>query len=87
MRIAKLCGSGGRISRFARFICLPVTFDRLAPHPTQRHPFPAFADQETVILQELIDCQGSPVDIGGYYHPLAAMRPSATLNVVLAMLG
>jgi isocitrate dehydrogenase len=52
----------------------------------------AFADQETVILQELIDCQGSPVDIGGYYHPneskaSAAMRPSATLNAVLDMLG
>jgi isocitrate dehydrogenase len=52
----------------------------------------AFADQETVILQELIDCQGSPVDIDGYYHPneskaSAAMRPSATLNAVLDMLG
>jgi len=32
--------------------------------------------------------QGSPVDIGGYYHPDAAkvaqvMRPSATLNGVI----
>ena len=44
---------------------------------------------EEQILAELIDCQGSPVDIGGYYHPdeektAAAMRPSATLNGALA---
>jgi isocitrate dehydrogenase len=37
--------------------------------------------------------QGTPVDIGGYYHPDAArtataMRPSATLNrIVDAMKG
>nr|WP_235297571.1 NADP-dependent isocitrate dehydrogenase [Portibacter marinus] len=41
------------------------------------------------ILQELIDAQGSPVDIGGYYSPETdlvnkAMRPSATLNKILA---
>jgi isocitrate dehydrogenase len=34
--------------------------------------------------------QGSPADIGGYYLPdakkcAAVMRPSATLNAVLAM--
>merc|ERR1711865_371355 len=38
---------------------------------------------ESTIAQELIDCQGSPVDIGGYWKPDpamadAAMRPSAT---------
>jgi isocitrate dehydrogenase len=37
---------------------------------------------------ELIDCQGSPVDIGGYFKPdpakaAAAMRPSATLNAII----
>jgi isocitrate dehydrogenase len=52
----------------------------------------ALADQETAILGELIGCQGSAVDIGGYYHPdeaktSAAMRPSATLNAALAMLS
>ena len=49
----------------------------------------ALSSQEDRILKELIDCQGDPVDIGGYYHPdenktSAAMRPSATLNNALA---
>ncbi len=40
------------------------------------------------IDKELIDCQGSPVNIGGYFRPdpvLAdkAMRPSATLNAII----
>ena len=52
----------------------------------------ALASQEEQILRELIECQGEPVDIGGYYHPdeartSAAMRPSATLNAALATLG
>ena len=50
------------------------------------------ASQEATILKELIDCQGSAVDIGGYYHPddekaSAAMRPSATLNAALESIG
>jgi isocitrate dehydrogenase len=41
---------------------------------------------------ELIAVQGSPADIGGYYHPDAAkasavMRPSATFNGILAALA
>ncbi len=45
-------------------------------------------NQET-ILQELIDVQGSPVDIGGYYSPDVdlvnqAMRASSTLKAILA---
>ena len=45
------------------------------------------ANQER-ILQELIDCQGQSVDIGGYYIPddekaSKAMRPSATLNSIV----
>ena len=40
------------------------------------------------IIKELVDIQGEPVDMGGYYHPDpakvdAAMRPSATLNGIL----
>jgi isocitrate dehydrogenase len=36
----------------------------------------------------LLAAQGSPIDLGGYYHPNAellasAMRPSATLNKIL----
>ena len=46
------------------------------------------SDNEDKIIQELIDCQGQPVEIGGYYIPndeLAskAMRPSATLNAII----
>ena len=46
------------------------------------------ADNEEKIIQELIDCQGQPMDIGGYYIPddemaAKAMRPSATLNAIV----
>ncbi|WP_198306162.1 NADP-dependent isocitrate dehydrogenase [Arcobacter vandammei] len=49
----------------------------------------AMNDNEAQILKELTDCQGKPVDMGGYYLPddaktSAAMRPSATLNKILA---
>ena len=45
-------------------------------------------ENEDKIIQELIDCQGEPVDIGGYYRPdheksATAMRPSATLNAIV----
>jgi isocitrate dehydrogenase len=46
------------------------------------------AANEDKIVQELINAQGQPVDIGGYYHPnqemaAKAMRPSATLNAIV----
>ena len=49
----------------------------------------ALEDSESTIIDELNGAQGSPVDIGGYYHPdhgkvSAAMRPSATLNAIIA---
>ncbi|WP_447981624.1 NADP-dependent isocitrate dehydrogenase [Achromobacter kerstersii] len=52
----------------------------------------AFAESETKIVEELKAAQGKPVDIGGYYQPnedkaSQAMRPSATLNQVLASIG
>ncbi len=48
----------------------------------------ALADNEATIDAELIAAQGSPVDLGGYYHPdatkaEAAMRPSARLNAII----
>ena len=48
----------------------------------------ALAANEAQIVQELIEVQGSPVDIGGYYQPdeelvIAAMRPSPTFNAVI----
>lgn len=50
------------------------------------------AEQEQTIVDELNAVQGSPADIGGYYQPdvekaAAVMRPSATLNKALALLG
>jgi len=52
----------------------------------------ALAEQESVILSELIAAQGKPVDIGGYYNPddqraSAAMRPSPTLNRIIDALA
>ena len=52
----------------------------------------AFSEGENKILDELKAAQGKPVDIGGYYQPneakaSQAMRPSATLNKVLASIG
>jgi isocitrate dehydrogenase len=46
---------------------------------------------EDAITRELIEVQGAPVDIGGYYAPdaelaTAAMRPSPTFNDALALL-
>jgi isocitrate dehydrogenase len=55
--------------------------------------FAAVAEQlkanETTIVAELNAVQGKAIDLGGYYHPDAekcdrAMRPSATLNGILA---
>ena len=50
--------------------------------------YQAMSTNEQKIAQELIDAQGSPVDIGGYYLPnpemaSKAMRPSTTLNQIL----
>ena len=47
------------------------------------------AENEDTIAQELLDVQGSPADIGGYYRPdaekaSAVMRPSKTFNDLLA---
>jgi isocitrate dehydrogenase len=52
----------------------------------------ALADNEATIAQELLDVQGKPADIGGYYQPdpekvAAVMRPSKTLNDIIATLA
>jgi len=51
-----------------------------------------FQDKEEVILKDLIDCQGAPVDLGGYYRVCSektdkAMNPSTTLNAIIEQLG
>ena len=48
----------------------------------------ALADNEAQILSELMQVQGKPVDIQGYYHPnetltFEVMRPSKTLNSII----
>jgi isocitrate dehydrogenase len=45
-------------------------------------------ENETKINEELLAAQGSPVDMGGYYHPdfektSRAMRPSTTFNAII----
>ncbi len=58
---------------------LAAAFDTVAQQLT---------DQEDVIVAELLDVQGHPVDLGGYYRPdpvktAAVMRPSATFTEIL----
>ena len=48
----------------------------------------ALTENEDVINAELLAAQGSPVDLGGYFHPnedalARAMRPSATFNGII----
>ncbi len=52
----------------------------------------ALTGNEDTIVSELLAVQGSPADIGGYYHPdvtkvTRVMRPSAKLSEVLAILA
>ncbi|MFA6187680.1 MAG: NADP-dependent isocitrate dehydrogenase [Sulfuricurvum sp.] len=49
----------------------------------------ALTENEAKIMQELLAVEGKAQNIGGYYHPdvtklTAAMRPSATLNSIIA---
>jgi isocitrate dehydrogenase len=48
-------------------------------------------DSEAKILQDMTDCQGAPVDLGGYYRVDKekvdkAMNPSETFNTIIAKL-
>ncbi|MFE5839834.1 NADP-dependent isocitrate dehydrogenase [Arthrobacter sp. NPDC056493] len=52
----------------------------------------ALTSNEEAIVSELLGAQGQPVDVGGYYRPdaekaAAVMRPSATLNKIVATLS
>ncbi|WP_349829430.1 NADP-dependent isocitrate dehydrogenase [Brevibacterium litoralis] len=52
----------------------------------------ALREKEDVIVAELLEVQGSPVDLGGYYAPdeekvTAVMRPSPTFNDIIATLA
>jgi isocitrate dehydrogenase len=48
-------------------------------------------ENEEKIIGELIDAQGKPVNVGGYYRPdhvkaSQAMRPSTTFNAIVEAL-
>jgi isocitrate dehydrogenase len=50
--------------------------------------YESFVENEEKVNKELLEVQGSPVDLGGYYYPddkkaSDAMRPSETLNELL----
>ena len=52
----------------------------------------SLADNEQTIVSELVEVQGEPMDVGGYYMPddelaAKAMRPSATLNAIIDALS
>jgi len=52
----------------------------------------SLADGESTILDELVKCQGKPVDLGGYYKVDKAkvdeaMNPSPALNKIIEVLG
>ncbi|MBC9822426.1 NADP-dependent isocitrate dehydrogenase [Terrabacter sp. MAHUQ-38] len=52
----------------------------------------ALSDSIDTISQELVDAQGHPVDIGGYYRPdsdkvASVMRPSKTFNEIIDALA
>lgn len=60
--------------------------------PAYKPMFEALANARSQIVEEFKQCQGKPVDLGGYYLPdpkmtSAAMNPSQTLSKILASIG
>jgi len=56
--------------------------------PEFKKLFELLQEQRATIVSEFAEAQGTPVDIGGYYHPdpakaTMAMRPSKTFNSIL----
>lgn len=54
--------------------------------------FEALSEGRPQIVAEFSDCQGDPVDLGGYYlfdpeKAVKAMNPSSTLNKILGDVG
>ena len=54
--------------------------------------FDALSDNRSQIVAEFTECQGSPVDLGGYYlfdakKTSKAMNPSPTLNKIMSSFG
>ena len=60
--------------------------------PAYKPVFEALTDNRSQIIEEFKNCQGHPVDLGGYYlydpkKAQAAMNPSPTLNKILESFG
>jgi len=72
--------------------CLAEQSDNEALQKTFAPVAQKLTDDENKIVKELIEVQGAPADVGGYYRmdrKLASnvMRPSATLNAVINGMG
>ncbi len=73
------------------FVCVCVCVCVCAERGARISPQPladALSKNAEGVLKEMIDVQGSKVDIGGYYKvdeqkAAKAMRPSATLNKLI----
>ncbi|MFD9727064.1 NADP-dependent isocitrate dehydrogenase [Streptomyces sp. NPDC059072] len=92
----KLGGIDNRGSHFYLALYWAQELSRQIDDPKLAAAFEPLAktltEQEQAIVGELIAVQGSPAEIGGYYQPdpakcAAIMRPSATFNEALALLG
>lgn len=60
--------------------------------PAYKPLFDALSSKRSDIVEEFKQCQGDPVDLGGYYRfesakAKQAMNPSATLNAILDGFG
>ena len=89
---------GGIDNRGSHFYLALYWAQELAAQTEDAELAAAFSDvaerltgEQDTIIAELLAVQGSPADIGGYYHPddakaTAVMTPSATFNATLAAL-
>ena len=92
----KVCEIDNRGSHFYLAMFWAAELTRQEKDQTLRNRFSPIAAElegnETVIMHELNRAQGKPVSLGGYYQPddakaSEAMRPSQTLNGIIATLA
>merc|ERR1712150_224407 len=63
--------------------------DQLAKKDASWQPLAKqLAEAEEQVVKEMVECQGTPVDVGGYYRPISdkvakAMRPSTRFNTII----
>jgi isocitrate dehydrogenase len=60
--------------------------------PAYKPLFEALSENRAKIVEEFKECQGEPVELGGYYlfdpvKAIQAMNPSPTLNKILSSIG